>query len=90
MLLVCLLYGLPALELVYALLGQGNSALAVVYADNNCLDLVANVDVGCDIVVRVIGQLAQRDIRSVLNAQIDLYVVVGNAYNGAGYLFSII
>lgn len=29
-LLVCLLYGLPALELVYALLGQGNSALAVV------------------------------------------------------------
>ena len=89
-LLVCLLYGLPALELVYALLGQGNSALAVVYADNNSLDLVANVDVGCDIVVRVIGQLAQRDIRSVLNAQIDLYVVVGNAYNGAGYLFSII
>ena len=36
--------GLPALELVYALLGQGNSALAVVYADNNSLDLVANVD----------------------------------------------
>ena len=42
------------------------------------------------VIVRVVGQLAQRDIRSVLNAQIYLYLVVGNAYDGAGYLFSII
>ena len=90
MILVSLLDGLPALELVYALLGQGNGALAVVYANDNSLDLVANVDVSSYIVVRVVAQLAQRNVRSVLNAQIDLYVVIGNAYNGAGYLFSII
>ena len=90
MLLVSLLNGLPALQLINALLGQSDGALAVVYANNNSLDLVANVDVGSYVVVRVVRQLTQRDIRSVLNAQIYLYVVIGNTYNGAGYLFSII
>ena len=89
-LLVSLLNGLPALELINALLGQSDGALAVVYANNNSLDLVANVDVGSYVIVRVVRQLTQRDIRSVLNAQIYLYVVIGNTYNGAGYLFSII
>ena len=89
-LLVSLLNGLPALQLINALLGQSDGALAVVYANNNSLDLVANVDVGSYVVVRVVRQLTQRDIRSVLNAQIYLYVVIGNTYNGAGYLFSII
>ena len=89
-LLVSLLNGLPALQLINALLGQSDGALAVVYANNNSLDLVANVDVGSYVIVRVVRQLTQRDIRSVLNAQIYLYVVIGNTYNGAGYLFSII
>ena len=89
-LLVSLLNGLPALQLINALLGQSDGTLAVVYANNNSLDLVANVDVGSYVVVRVVRQLTQRDIRSVLNAQIYLYVVIGNTYNGAGYLFSII
>ena len=89
-LLVSLLNGLPTLQLINALLGQSNGALAVVYANNNSLDLVANVDVGSYVIVRVVRQLTQRDIRSVLNAQIYLYVVIGNTYNGAGYLFSII
>ena len=89
-LLVSLLNGLPALQLINALLGQSDGTLAVVYANNNSLDLVANVDVGSYVIVRVVRQLTQRDIRSVLNAQIYLYVVIGNTYNGAGYLFSII
>ena len=89
-LLVSLLNGLPALQLINALLGQSDGALAVVYANNNSLDLVANVDVGSYVIVRVVRQLTQWDIRSVLNAQIYLYVVIGNTYNGAGYLFSII
>ena len=89
-LLVSLLNGLPALQLINALLGQSDGALAVVYANNNSLDLVANMDVGSYVIVRVVRQLTQRDIRSVLNAQIYLYVVIGNTYNGAGYLFSII
>ena len=65
-LLVSLLNGLPALQLINALLGQSDGALAVVYANNNSLDLVANVDVGSYVVVRVVRQLTQRDIRSVL------------------------
>ena len=77
-LLVRLFNGLPALQLINALLGQSDGALAVVYAHNNSLDLVANVDVGSYVIVRVVRQLAQRDIRSVLYAQIDLYVVIGN------------
>ena len=89
-LLVSLLNGLPALQLINALLGQSDGALAVVYANNNSFDLVTNVDVGSYVIVRVVRQLTQRDIRSVLNAQIYLYVVIGNTYNGAGYLFSII
>ena len=89
-LLVSLLNGFPALQLINALLGQSDGTLAVVYANNNSLDLVANVDVGSYVIVRVVRQLTQRDIRSVLNAQIYLYVVIGNTYNGAGYLFSII
>ena len=90
MLFIRLFHGLPALKLVNALLGQSDGALAVVYANNNSLDLVTNVDVGSYVIVRVVRQLTQRDIRSVLNAQIYLYVVIGNTYNGAGYLFSII
>ena len=89
-LLVSLLNGLPALQLINALLGQSDGTLAVVYANNNSFDLVTNVDVGSYVIVRVVRQLTQRDIRSVLNAQIYLYVVIGNTYNGAGYLFSII
>ena len=57
-------------------------------ANNNSLDLVANVDVGSYVIVRVVRQLTQRDIRSVLNAQIYLYVVIGNTYNGACLLYT--
>ena len=82
--------GLPALELVNALLGQGNGALEIVYTDNNCLDLVAGLDVLLDLVGRVVGQLGYRDICGVLDAQVNLHLGRGHSDDRAGDFISII
>ena len=89
-LLVSLLNGLPALELVNALLGQGYGAFAVVDTDNNSLDLIARMHVRRYVVVRIVRQLAERDIRSVLDAKVDLYVGRGHCDNGTGDFLSCI
>ena len=90
MLLISLLDGLPALELVNALLGQRDRTFTIVYTNDNCLDLIARMDVGCYIVVRVVRQLIKRDIRSVLHAKVDLYIGRGHCDNGTGDFFSCI
>ena len=82
--------GLPALELVNALLGQGDGAFAIVNADYNSFDLVAGLVLLLDLVGRVVRQLAKRDIRRMLNAQVDLDICSGDLDNCTGDLISCI
>src|SRR5699024_6073311 len=89
-LLISLLNGLPTTELVKPLLGQINRTLAVVDANDNSLDLIARMDVGGYIVVRVVRQFAQRNIRSVLDAKVDLYIGRGHCDNSTGDFLSCI
>ena len=87
---LCVLDGLPALHLVYALLGQYNGALCVVYANNNSFDVVAYVDALLSVEGRIVGQLMGRDVSSVLYAQIYVNFVRGDLQNSTGYLISCI
>ena len=90
MLFLCSLDALPALELVYALLGQSYSAFHVVDTNNNSLNLVAWLYVLFNIVRRIIRQLRYWDVSGVLYAQIYLYVCWSNRDNSTGYFITII
>ena len=82
--------GFPHLHGVQALLGQGRITFHVVDADHIGLDLVADLDNVFRLDGRIVAQLGQRDITSLLGAQVDLDLGGRDGCDDTGYLISCI
>ena len=58
--------------------------------DNDCFDLVADLDSLFGLDVGIAGEVFQRNVRGVLRAQVDFDLGRANGHNRTGYLISII
>ena len=61
----------PCLACFQTLLGQTDDAFAVVDMDNDCFNLIADLDSLFGLDVGVAGEVFQRNVRGVLGAQVD-------------------
>ena len=58
--------------------------------DNDCFDLVADVDDVLGLDGRIAGEIVQRDVSGMLRAQVDFDLGGTDSHNGASDLISII